>query len=194
VDTPDRDKGVPLAIIVMGVSGTGKSTLGALLARTLACPFLEGDDFHDPAAVEKMRNGQPLDDADRWPWLDRLGSALGEAAAANGRAVAACSALRRCYRDRLIAAAGGRVRFVLLDNDREELLRRLSDRPGHYMPPSLLDSQLDTLERPGPDEPVLTLGSRQTPADLCTAALAWLESSPSDASTIGHPCHREREG
>lgn len=175
VDTPDRDKGVPLAIIVMGVSGTGKSTLGALLARTLACPFLEGDAFHASAAVEKMRAGRPLDDADRWPWLDRLGAALGEAAAANGRAVAACSALRRCYRDRLIAAAGGRVRFVLLDNDREELLRRLSDRPGHYMPPSLLDSQLETLERPASDEPVLTLNSSAEPAALCKAAIRWLQ-------------------
>lgn len=165
---------MPLSIIVMGVSGTGKSTLGALLARTLACPFLEGDDFHDPAAVEKMRAGRPLDDADRWPWLDRLGSALREAAAANGCAVATCSALRRGYRDRLIAVAGGRVRFVLLDEAREELLRRLSDRPGHYMPPGLLDSQLETLERPAADEPVLTLWARQAPADLCVAALAWL--------------------
>ncbi|WP_088333643.1 gluconokinase [Sphingomonas mucosissima] len=158
----------------MGVSGSGKSTLGALLAEALACLFLEGDDFHDPAAVEKMRLGRPLEDADRWPWLDRLGGALREAAAADGCAVAACSALRRCYRDRLVAAAGVPVRFILLDNNRGELLRRLSNRQGHYMPPSLLDSQLDTLEPPGADEPVLTLDSRQTPARLCAAALDWL--------------------
>jgi gluconokinase len=173
-DTPVSDTGVPVAVVVMGVSGTGKSTLGALLAKTLGCPFLEGDDFHAPAAVEKMRAGHPLEDADRWPWLDRLGQALGEAAAANGCAVAACSALRRSYRDRLIVAAGGRVRFVLLDNSRDELLRRLSDRPGHYMPPSLLDSQLATLERPATDEPVLTLNSSAEPAALCEAAIGWL--------------------
>lgn len=176
-DTPVSVKGVPLSIVVMGVSGTGKSTLGALLAQTLGCPFLEGDDYHDSAAVEKMRAGRPLDDADRWPWLDRLGRALGEAAAANGCAVAACSALRRSYRERLIAAAGGRVRFVLLDNDRDELLRRLSDRPGHYMPPSLLDSQLDTLERPTSDEPVLTLRSSEAPAVLCAETVSWLVSA-----------------
>ena len=173
-DMPVSETGVPLSIIVMGVSGTGKSTIGHLLAVRLACPFLEGDDFHDTAAVEKMRAGRPLKDEDRWPWLDRLGRALGDAAAANGRAVAACSALRRSYRERLIAAAGGQVRFVLLDNDRAELLRRLSDRPGHYMPPSLLDSQLDTLERPAADEPVLTLHSHRPPDALCAAALAWL--------------------
>lgn len=173
-DTPVSDAGVPLAVVVMGVSGTGKSTLGALLAQTLGCPFLEGDDFHDHAAVEKMRAGRPLEDGDRWPWLDRLGRALGEAAATNGCAVAACSALRRSYRERLIAAAGGRVRFVLLDNDRDVLLRRLSDRPGHYMPPSLLDSQLETLERPTTDEPVLTLNSSLAPAELCRTAIGWL--------------------
>jgi gluconokinase len=163
-----------LAVVVMGVSGSGKSTLGKLLADSLGCPFLEGDEFHDAAAVEKMRAGYALDDADRWPWLDRLGRALGDAAAANGCAVAACSALRRTYRDRLAAASGGRTRFVLLDNDRDELARRLSHRPGHYMPASLLDSQLDTLERPHADEPVLTLDSSRTPEALCEDAVAWL--------------------
>lgn len=163
-----------MAIVVMGVSGSGKSTLGGLLAKALGCPFLEGDDFHDPDAIAKMRAGQPLEDADRWPWLDRIGRALGEAATTNGCAVAACSALRRAYRERLTAAAGGRVRYVLLDNDRDELVRRLSDRPGHYMPASLLDSQLDTLERPTADEPVLTLQSNAVPDELCAAAIAWL--------------------
>ncbi|NTS64584.1 gluconokinase [Sphingomonas sp. HHU CXW] len=159
----------------MGVSGSGKSTLGALLARALHCPFLEGDDFHDEAAVAKMRAGHALVDDDRWPWLDRLGRALEQTAAENGCAVATCSALRRSYRERLIAAAGNGTRFVLLDNDRDELLRRLSDRPGHYMPPSLLDSQLDTLERPSSDEPILALSSSATPHDLCEAAVTWLQ-------------------
>ncbi len=171
---PVTDSSVPLALVIMGVSGSGKSTLGTLLADTLGCPFLEGDEFHDVAAVDKMRAGQPLEDADRWPWLDRLGRALGEAAQSNGCAVAACSALRRAYRERLIAAAGGRVCFVLLDNDRAELERRLSARPGHYMPASLLDSQLDTLERPQVDEPVLTLTSSAAPAVLCDSVMRWL--------------------
>ena len=172
---PVANAGVPLAIVVMGVSGSGKSTLGALLARALHCPFLEGDDFHDEAAVAKMRAGHALVDDDRWPWLDRLGRALEQTAAENGCAVATCSALRRSYRERLIAAAGNGTRFVLLDNDRDELLRRLSDRPGHYMPPSLLDSQLDTLERPSSDEPILALSSSAAPHDLCEAAVAWLQ-------------------
>lgn len=170
----DDEAAAPLAIIVMGVSGSGKSTLANLLARALDCPFLEGDDFHSAAAVAKMRAGHALSDADRWPWLDRLGHALGEAARTNGRAVATCSALKRRYRDRLITAAGGRVRFVLLDNDRDELLQRLEQRSAHYMPASLLDSQLDTLERPAPDEPVLALNSHHSPPELCHAAVAWL--------------------
>ena len=186
VDRPEAGSSVPersgeltpsvdgaTAIVVMGVSGSGKSTLGALLARTLDCAFLEGDDYHDAAAVAKMRGGEALTDADRWPWLDRLGRALGNAATA-GCAVAACSALRRCYRERLGAAAGGRVRFVLLDATREELARRLSERPGHYMPASLLDSQLDTLERPGADEAVLTLASDAAPDVLCQTVVGWL--------------------
>lgn len=166
--------GVPSAIVVMGVSGSGKSTLGASLANALDCPFLEGDDFHDAAAVAKMRAGHALVDEDRWPWLDRLGQALGRTAAASGRAVATCSALRRSYRERLTAAAGRGTRFVLLDADRDELLRRVSDRPGHYMPPTLVDSQLDTLERPGSDEKVLALSSRMTPEALCAAVMEWL--------------------
>lgn len=176
----DRRSGVhpqagPVAVVVMGVSGSGKSTLGAALAAASHCPFLEGDDFHDAAAVAKMRGGQPLDDADRWPWLDRLGRALGDAARDHGRAVAACSALKAAYRERLAAAAGGATRFVLLDNDRDVLLHRLANRPGHYMPASLLDSQLETLERPHPGEPVMTLDSSLPPERLCDAAMAWLE-------------------
>ncbi|MDP1027326.1 gluconokinase [Sphingomonas sp. KR1UV-12] len=158
----------------MGVSGSGKSTLGARLAHAYDCPFLEGDDFHAVAAVDKMRAGHPLTDEDRWPWLDRLGHALAAAAAEHGRAVAACSALRRVYRERLEAAVGGATRFVLLDNDRDVLARRLADRPDHYMPASLLDSQLATLERPGADEPALILDSNAPPDWLCNAAVTWL--------------------
>ncbi|WP_310028288.1 gluconokinase [Caulobacter rhizosphaerae] len=166
----------PFAVIAMGVSGSGKSTLGALLARRLDCPFLEGDDFHDAQAVAKMSAGQPLDDADRWPWLDRLGFAAGEVVASGGRVVAACSALKRGYRERLRAAIGAPTRFVLLDAGQDELLRRLTQRSGHYMPASLLDSQLAALERPGPDEAIFMLDAAAPPGRLCDQAQAWLDS------------------
>lgn len=159
----------------MGVSGSGKSTLGGLLAGKLDCPFLEGDDFHDASAVAKMQSGQPLDDEDRWPWLDRLGAAVGEALASGDRVVVACSALRRSYRERLRQAIDAPTRFVLLDAGHDELLRRLTQRAGHYMPASLLDSQLATLERPDADEAVFTLDAAAPPERLCEIAQAWLE-------------------
>ena len=166
----------------MGVSGCGKSTLGALLASRLDCPFLEGDDFHDAPAVAKMRAGQPLVDDDRWPWLDRLGAAIGEALASRGQVVAACSALRRSYRQHLREAIGGPVGFMLLDTTREELLRRLAHRSGHYMPASLLDSQLATLERPEADEAVFVLDAAASPERLCEHVQAWLERHAADAA------------
>jgi len=161
----------------MGVSGSGKSTLGAVLAQALDCPFLDGDDFHDAAAIAKMSAGQPLTDDDRWPWLDRLGRALGQSLAADGVAVAACSALRRGYRDRLRAAISAPTRFVLLDASPDELQRRLHLRHDHYMPASLLGSQLATLERPGLDEAATALMTGASPEQLCGATLAWLRAS-----------------
>ncbi|EKU75970.1 MULTISPECIES: gluconokinase [Sphingobium] len=171
---PVSPKAVGRAIIVMGVSGCGKSTLGAMLAQALDCPFLEGDSYHSAAAVEKMRGGEALTDADRWPWLDRLGAAIAGTVAAQGVAVAACSALKRTYRDRLRAAIGVPVHFILLDNDRDELLARLGNRPGHYMPASLLDSQLATLEPPLPEEGAMILTTNVPASELRDRALAWL--------------------
>lgn len=164
----------PLAVIVMGVSGSGKSTLGAALATAIGCPFLEGDDFHAPESVEKMRAGIPLTDADRWPWLDRLGAAIGSRVANGAIAVAACSALKRAYRDRLRQAIAAPVGFVLMDAGHEELLRRLTARTRHYMPASLLTSQLDTLERPQPDEPAIALDATRPIGTSCEQAIAWL--------------------
>jgi len=166
----------PLAIIVMGVAGSGKSTLGGQLAAAIGCPFLEGDAFHAPEAIEKMRAGEPLTDDDRWPWLDRVGRGVADAVAGSGLAVAACSALKRSYRDRLRRTIGIPVLFVLLEAGQEELKRRLSSRPGHYMPAGLLPSQLDTLEPPGSDEQVLTLDGEQPPAALRDAVLAALSA------------------
>jgi len=167
----------PLAIIVMGVSGCGKTTLATLLAEALACPFLEGDHFHSPEAVAKMRSGQPLDDGDRWPWLERLAAAAAESIAEQGVAVLACSALRRCYRDRLRARIGHRTRFILLENSRAQLLARLSDRGGHFMPASLLDSQLATLEPPLAEADAITLPNQYPAEQLRDLALDCLHHS-----------------
>lgn len=164
----------PLAITVMGVSGSGKSTLGALLARQLGCAFLEGDSFHSTRNVEKMRNGIPLTDADRWPWLDHLGTAMNEAVGRDGLVVAACSALRRAYRERLAASSRQPMVFILLNTTAEELARRMEGRPDHYMPPSLLSSQLATLEVPEPDEKALVLDASACPEELGQQAMAWL--------------------
>ena len=162
----------------MGVSGCGKSTLGGLLARTLGCAFLEGDDFHSPEAIAKMRGGEALTDEDRWPWLDRLGQAAVRSIAQQGAAVVACSALRRCYRDRLRAMIEWPVQLIQLENSRERLVERLAARPDHFMPVSLLDSQLAALERPGAEEPALTLFTEVPPARLQDLVLRRLEAVP----------------
>lgn len=163
------------AIVVMGVSGSGKSTIGAALASRLECRFLEGDAFHTPHSVAKMRAGQPLDDQDRWPWLDRVAASLRDTADSDGVAVGACSALKRIYRDRLSQMAGIPLLFVFLDTtDQDELSRRLAHRSGHYMPTSLIASQLDTLEKPQADERALTLSAGLSPDRACDVALDWI--------------------
>ncbi|MHA6297872.1 gluconokinase [Devosia sp. CAU 1758] len=137
-------------IIVMGVSSSGKSTVGAALGRALHAPFLDGDGYHPEANVEKMRNGIALTDEDRWPWLEALTVALKAAAEKKGVAVGACSALRRAYRDFITEKAGEPVLFVYLDGSREVIGERMARRKHEYMPASLLDSQFATLELPDP--------------------------------------------
>ena len=161
------------AIVVMGVSGCGKSTLMTHLADALDCPAFEGDEFHSPASIAKMRAGRPLDDADRWPWLDRLGLAVGEAAREQGLAIAACSALKRSYRERLEQAAGVPLLFVLLDGERDTIATRLAARPDHYMPCNLLDSQFAALERPCGNERALLLPCYRPVEELGASVLAW---------------------
>jgi gluconokinase len=138
-----------LRLVIMGVSGSGKSSVGEALSGRLGIPYRDGDDLHPPANVEKMRKGTPLSDADRWPWLDRVAEVL----AAEAPVIVGCSALRRVYRDRLRAGAGS-LRFVHLTGSREVIAARMVVRRGHYMPSSLLDSQFAALEPPGPDEAV----------------------------------------
>ncbi|WP_366916001.1 gluconokinase [uncultured Nocardioides sp.] len=146
--TQDTSSYPPL-VVVMGVSGCGKSTVGEALARRLDVAFTDGDDLHPPANVEKMRAGTPLDDDDRWPWLDAVGGWLAERRTSGG--VVACSALKRAYRDRLRDQAPAAV-HVHLHGDRELIGRRQAARGQHFMPPGLLDSQFATLEPLGVDE------------------------------------------
>lgn len=142
------------AIVVMGVAGSGKSSVGEALSARLGLPFRDGDGFHPPASVEKMSSGVPLTDDDRWPWLDAIGAAMRDAGSG---IIVACSALRRIYRERLAAAARRPLLFVHLDGPRAVLDERLGHRKGHFMPKSLLDSQLATLEPPGEDEFAITV-------------------------------------
>ena len=158
-----------LRVIVMGVSGSGKSSVGTALARRIGAAFRDGDDLQPPANVEKMRAGIALADADRWPWLDRVGQVL----ATDAPVVIACSALKRAYRDRIRAGAGGPVRFIHLAGSRDMIAARMAARKGHYMPVSLLDSQFAALEPPGPDE-ALTVNIDGAVDDMVTAILPYL--------------------
>jgi gluconokinase len=135
-----------MIVVVMGVTGCGKSTVGAALGERLGWRFLDADDFHPPANVAKMASGTPLTDADRWPWLDRIAAELRAIESAGGNAVLACSALKEAYRARI--AAGGEVRFVHLVGDEATIAARLAVRKHRYMPASLLESQFATLEPP----------------------------------------------
>jgi carbohydrate kinase (thermoresistant glucokinase family) len=153
----------------MGVSGSGKSTLGAALARALARPFIEADALHPAANIAKMRAGLPLDETDRSPWLDAVAAAI---AAAGAGSVAACSCLRVEHRDRLRRALGPDLAFVLPRLDPEEIARRMEGRPGHFMPASLLPSQLATFEPPGSHERVLEVRGSLAISDQVTAVLS----------------------
>jgi len=156
---------VPEVVIVMGVTGVGKTTLGAALAAERGVPFLEGDAFHPPENVRKMSAGIPLQDADRWPWLELLGQAIAARREPNG-AVATCSALKRAYRDRLRSLIAEPLLFVCLQADREAIAARMQARRGHYMPVALLDSQLATFELPGKDERAIVLAAGESVHNL----------------------------
>lgn len=166
----------PGIVVIAGVSSVGKTTIGTALARRLGARFVDADDFHPPENVRKMASGVPLEDADRWPWLDRLNRELRQAADRGERVVLACSALKTAYRERLAAGVDG-FRLVLLTGSRELLADRAAARTHRYMPPSLLDSQLRTLEplapgagweidvAPPPDEIAEALARRLRTAD-----------------------------
>jgi carbohydrate kinase (thermoresistant glucokinase family) len=168
-----------LQIIVMGVSGCGKSTLANALAKQLGLAMVDGDDLHLSESVAKMRAGIALEDADRWPWLQRIGDYLSIGSATQPGRIVACSALKRAYRDHIRQMAPG-TSFIFLDGDGELIRERLSRRTGHYMKPDLLSSQLRTLERPAADEGgVITLDLAQTVDALVVQATQALIFQPS---------------
>ena len=160
--------------VVMGVAGSGKSLIGARLARELQVEFVEGDDLHPQKNVRRMAAGIPLTDNDRKGWLIAIAARLREAQRAGTGLVASCSALKRIYRDLLRSVAAADLRFVYLAGSRELLAERLANRRGHFMPPSLLESQLAILEEPSPDEHAWVCDIRKTPdaivADLVRRA------------------------
>jgi gluconokinase len=151
-------------VIIFAVSGAGKTTVGELLARELGWRFLEADDFHPPANIEKMRSGWPLNDEDRWPWLESLREQIKRSLAAGENAVLACSALKRAYRDAL--RVNEKVKFVFLRGDHAVVERQIRSRHGHFMNPELLQSQFDDLEEPQGDEHVITIELGRTPRQL----------------------------
>jgi gluconokinase len=153
-----------MVIIIFGVAGAGKTTVGKLLARELRCRFIEADDFHPAANIEKMRNGHPLTDEDRWPWLEQLRQQIERSLSAGGNAVLACSVLKHSYRDRL--RVSDEVKFVFLRGDYARVEKQLRSRHGHFMDTKLLQSQFDDLEEPQPDENVLTIELGRTPEEI----------------------------
>ena len=158
-------------LVVMGVSGVGKTTVGQLLARRLGVPFVEGDEYHPPENVAKMRGGTPLTDADRAGWLRALAERIREARDAGTGIVVTCSALKHAYRD-VLRAAASELRFVHLRGPRGLIAERLEERSGHYMPPTLLDSQLATLEEPGSDEGAWVFDVDRPPEEIVDAIVA----------------------
>jgi len=163
----------PCTVVLMGVSGSGKTTIGALLVAGMHWNFLEGDDLHPAANVEKMRQGQPLNDADREPWLRAIAAVIDRWRAAGRSGVVACSALKRAYRDILIGPRTD-VTLVYLQGSKELIAMRLAARHGHFMPVALLDSQFATLEEPTPEENPITIPISGQPHDIVVAIIRAL--------------------
>lgn len=163
----------PFVLVVMGVSGSGKTTIAALLAGRLGWEYEDGDDFHPPENVAKMHGGTPLTDEDRWPWLQAIAGWIDATRSAGRHGVVACSALRRAYRDILIGDRPD-VRLVYLHGDKQLIAARQAARLNHYMPATLVDSQFAALEEPMPDEHPITVSVAPRPMDIVQAVVAHL--------------------
>ncbi|WP_256104683.1 gluconokinase [Streptomyces sp. ODS05-4] len=183
MDSPDKLDSPPV-VVVMGVAGTGKTTVGPLVAARLGVPYAEGDDFHPAANIAKMSAGVPLDDADRAPWLDAIGRWAHGRAGLGG--VVSSSALKRAYRDRLRAAAPGAV-FLHLTGDRELVERRMAERRGHFMPTALLDSQFAALEPLGGDEAGVAVDVAGAPEEIADRAAAALRAAGAPTGPVPTP-------
>ncbi len=164
----------PVVAVVMGVSGSGKTTIAAMLAAGMGWPFADADDLHPQANVEKMHSGHPLTDEDRWPWLARVAALIDEWRTKRSSGVIACSALKQAYR-RIIVGDRPDVALVYLRGGHDLVARRLTARQGHYMPASLLDSQFEALEEPGTDEHPIVLDVGGTPAQIVADLIDRLE-------------------
>jgi len=160
-------------IVVMGVAGSGKTTVGALLAGRLGWPYAEADNFHPQSNVDKMAAGHPLTDADRKPWLEAIGRWIDERGAADQPGVVSCSGLKRSYRD-LLRDGRPEVQMVFLQGSRELIMRRMVARHGHFMKPEMLDSQFADLEEPGPDEHVLIVSIDHAPEEIADQIVTGL--------------------
>ena len=162
------------AIVVMGVSGAGKSTVGRLVAAQFGCPFRDADSFHPKANIEKMSRGEPLTDDDRWPWLQAIAAWIAEHRAAGTTCVVTCSALKRVYRDIVTNNQNADVRLVYLKGDFDLIEARLKARHGHFMPPALLRSQFAALEEPDADEHAIRVSVDATPDEIAVRVLERL--------------------
>ena len=165
------------AIVVMGVSGAGKSTVGRLVAARLDCPFRDADSFHPPANVAKMAGGQPLTDEDRWPWLRAIAAWIAEHRVAGTTCVVTCSALKRAYRDIVTDHQCADVRLVYLKGEFDLIAARLAARKGHFMPPALLKSQFDALEPPTADERAIAVPIDATPEEIAARAVVQIATA-----------------
>ena len=171
--TPSKRIALPVVLVLMGVSGCGKTTVGELIAQQLHWPYEEGDALHPAANVAKMAAGHPLDDADRAPWLAKVADWVDAQLDAGQGGVITCSSLKRSYRA-LIARRGARVEFAYLHGSRELIASRLATRHGHFMPSTLLDSQFATLEEPGADEPAIRVEIGEPPQAIANDIVAAL--------------------
>jgi gluconokinase len=182
--TEGDSRPAPAVMIVMGVSGSGKSTVGGLLALRLRWEFEDADWLHPASNVEKMHNGVPLTDVDRWPWLEAIAAWIDETRRSGRHGVIACSALKRRYRDVLVGDRAD-VRLVYLKGDETLIARRIATRHEHFMPRSLLHSQFEALEEPGPDEDPLVVSIEPTPREIVAQVLCAL--SVADVALLPEP-------